>query len=187
MHRPKKVTIIYGKNRIMHFENYGFDHRTNATKSPPIIGICTLALILSYIAVPVHGFHIGKNRVGMPFSLNKINSSFANQLSCNSASIGHRFESLRAHEMYGMKGVEGFKPLSSALTSDHEVDETGEDSEGEFKSLKEDEEFIAAVEEVKDAAKNVTASTVNLTSKIVTKGPGIIGRLLGCQITTGLR
>lgn len=44
--------------------------------------------------------------------------------------------------------------------------------------LKEDEEFIKAVEEVKGAALNVTESSVKLTSTIVTKGPGIIGRLL---------
>ncbi len=186
MHRPNKVTIVDGKKRIMHFENYGFVQGTTATKRPPITGICTLALVLSFIVVPTHGFHVGKNLVGLPSTL-RINNSCATRLSCNSASMGHRFESVRKDKMLGMRGVVGVKPLASALAGEHELDETEEDSEDEFKSLKEDEEFIAAVEEVRDAAKNVTASTVNLTSKIVTKGPGIIGRLLGCQITKGLR
>jgi len=48
--------------------------------------------------------------------------------------------------------------------------------------LKDDEEFIKAVVEVKHAALNVTESSVKLTSAIVTKGPGIIGRLLSASV-----
>lgn len=54
-------------------------------------------------------------------------------------------------------------------------------------SLKEDEEFIEAVKEVKDAAINVTESSVKLVTTAVTKGPGIIGRLVSAVASKELR
>ena len=53
--------------------------------------------------------------------------------------------------------------------------------------LKEDEEFIEAVKEVKDAAINVTESSVKLVTTAVTKGPGIIGRLVSAVASKELR
>lgn len=53
--------------------------------------------------------------------------------------------------------------------------------------LKEDAEFIAAVKEVKEAAKNVTASSVQFTSAIVTKGPGIFWRLFTALVEKEIR
>lgn len=52
--------------------------------------------------------------------------------------------------------------------------------------LKEDEEFIKAIQEVKGAALNVTESSVQFTSAIIKKGPGIIGRLLAALVDTQL-
>ncbi len=53
--------------------------------------------------------------------------------------------------------------------------------------LKEDLDFKKAVEEVKDAALNVTESSVKLTSTIVTKGPGIFMRLLKTVLSREFR
>ena len=53
--------------------------------------------------------------------------------------------------------------------------------------LREDEEFIAAIKEVKEAAKNVTASSVQLTSAVVSKGPGIFWRLFTTFVQKGIR
>ena len=53
--------------------------------------------------------------------------------------------------------------------------------------LKEDVDFQKAVEEVKDAALNVTESSVKLTSTIVTKGPGIFMRLLKTVLSKEFR
>lgn len=53
--------------------------------------------------------------------------------------------------------------------------------------LKEDLDFKKAVEEVKDAALNVTESSVKLTSTIVTKGPGIFMRLLKTVLSKEFR
>mmetsp|Transcript_5087 Transcript_5087/g.7165 ORF Transcript_5087/g.7165 Transcript_5087/m.7165 type:complete len:668 (+) Transcript_5087:227-2230(+) len=75
--------------------------------------------------------------------------------------------------------------LLSTIAGENELEEEGSDDT--FIPLKEDEDFKAAVEEVKGAAKNVTLSTVNLTSTIVTNGPSILGRLIGCIATKGLR
>ena len=64
---------------------------------------------------------------------------------------------------------------------------TDDEFETDHVPLKEDENFKKAVEEVKDAALNVTESSVKLTSTIVTKGPGIIGRLLTALLSKEFR
>lgn len=74
-----------------------------------------------------------------------------------------------------------------SFTSESTEGTTDEDNEFEAPSLKENEEFIAAVTEVKAAAKNVTESTVALTSTIVKKGPDIIGMLLSALLSKELR
>ena len=53
--------------------------------------------------------------------------------------------------------------------------------------LKEDEKFIAAVNEVKVAAQNVTESAGKLTTTIVSKGPGILGRLFMALVSKEMR
>jgi hypothetical protein len=73
--------------------------------------------------------------------------------------------------------------------SEVESDRESGDEEEEFEvpSLKENEEFQAAVTEVKVAAKNVTDSTVALTNTIVKKGPNILGILLRALVSNELR
>jgi hypothetical protein len=73
--------------------------------------------------------------------------------------------------------------------SDSERNETAADfqSGGASISLKEDEEFKAAVKDVKDAAKNVTSSAIGLTTTIASKGPGILVRLLFAIVSVELR
>jgi hypothetical protein len=73
--------------------------------------------------------------------------------------------------------------------SEVEPDRESGDKEEEFEvpSLKENEEFQAAVTEVKVAAKNVTDSTVALTNTIVKKGPNILGILLRALVSNELR
>lgn len=73
----------------------------------------------------------------------------------------------------------------SSVTDEHLPEES--EPKTELKPLKEDEDFIKAVEEVKDAALNVTESSVKLTSTIVTRGPGIIGRLLQALVAKEFR
>jgi len=53
--------------------------------------------------------------------------------------------------------------------------------------LTEDEDFITAVNEVKDAAQNVTSSAGALTKTIVTNGPNILSRLLATVISAEMR
>lgn len=80
------------------------------------------------------------------------------------------------------------------------ADENGDDDEKELSEeieneessetivpLKDDEEFIAAVNEVKEAAKNITTSSVQFTSAIVTKGPGIFWRLFTTLVEKEIR
>ena len=64
---------------------------------------------------------------------------------------------------------------------------TDDELETDHVPLKEDLDFKKAVEEVKGAALNVTESSVKLTSTIVTKGPGIIGRLFKSLISKEFR
>jgi len=67
----------------------------------------------------------------------------------------------------------------STIAEDHMPEDAADsDLTKEPIPLKEDEEFIKAVQELKGAALNVTESSVQLTSAIIKKGPGIIGRLL---------
>jgi len=94
---------------------------------------------------------------------------------------------------YKEKGRPATIAYLSAITADDDSETERvpltEDEDEEFTRvpLMEDEEFKAALEEVKDAAKNVTESSVKFTSAIVTKGPGIIGRLLGTLVSKGFR
>jgi len=53
--------------------------------------------------------------------------------------------------------------------------------------LKEDEEFIAAIEEVKGAAKNVSSSVGNLTTSVLSKGPDILISLFRAVVSQELR
>lgn len=53
--------------------------------------------------------------------------------------------------------------------------------------LKEDEELMAAVQEVKDAAINVTTSSAQLTSAIVNRVPGIFWRLFTAFVDKEIR
>jgi hypothetical protein len=70
---------------------------------------------------------------------------------------------------------------SSSMTNEnHEPDTT-------VIPLKEDEEFISAVNDVKEAAKNVTTSSVQFTSAIVSKGPGIVWRLFSTVVRKPIR
>lgn len=64
---------------------------------------------------------------------------------------------------------------------------TDDELEMDHVPLKEDLDFKKAVEKVKGAALNVTESSVKLTSTIVTKGPGIIGRLFKSLISKEFR
>jgi hypothetical protein len=76
----------------------------------------------------------------------------------------------------------------SAVTNDQLPEDSADaDIEKDPVPLKEDEEFIKAVVEVKYAALNVTESSVKLTSAIVTKVPGILGRLLGASVDREFR
>lgn len=85
--------------------------------------------------------------------------------------------------------------LSSSLTDENEItsdeeeeeEEREEDIENGVVPLKDDEEFIAAVKEVKEAAKNVTASSVQLTSAIVSNVPGIFWRLFTSLVSKEIR
>ena len=85
-----------------------------------------------------------------------------------------KFRNARGRKNFGQRfqHTEATTVHLSAVTNDEFVDE-----DVEHVPLKEDEDFKRAVEEVKGAALNVTESSVKLTSTIVTKGPGIIGRL----------
>ncbi len=88
------------------------------------------------------------------------------------------------------KDKSGGKLLSNVLMSSvaDENDINTSDSEASNPiPLKEDEEFIAAVNEVKEAAKNVTSSSVQLTSAIVSKGPGIFWRLFTTLVSKEMR
>ena len=80
-------------------------------------------------------------------------------------------------------------PVLESDTLDSESNEADVESQsgGGSISLREDKEFKAAVEEVKDAAKNVTSSAIGLTTTIATKGPGILGRLLAAIVSIELR
>mmetsp|Transcript_6246 Transcript_6246/g.6992 ORF Transcript_6246/g.6992 Transcript_6246/m.6992 type:complete len:685 (+) Transcript_6246:312-2366(+) len=73
-------------------------------------------------------------------------------------------------------------PLMASL-----IDDSDETEIKDPIPLKDDKEFIAAVKEVKEAALNVTASSVQLTSAIVTKGPGILRRLFAMVVSKELR
>lgn len=85
------------------------------------------------------------------------------------------------HELLSSLTDDGFTEREQKLSINDKLggsDEEEEEEEIEHIPLKEDEDFKSAVTEVKEAALNVTESSVKLTSTIVTKGPGIIGRLL---------
>jgi len=58
---------------------------------------------------------------------------------------------------------------------------------GERLPLMENEEFILAVKEVKSAAQNVTESAGKLTTTIISKGPGILGRLFMVLVSKEMR
>ncbi len=70
---------------------------------------------------------------------------------------------------------------SNSEEDDEVLDET------DVVPLKDDEEFQAAVNEVKEAAKNITTSSVQFTSAIVTKGPGIFWRMFTALVTKEIR
>ena len=53
--------------------------------------------------------------------------------------------------------------------------------------LREDEEFVMAVKEVKGAAQNVTSSAGEFTKKIVTNGPNIIKRFSSAFVSKEMR
>lgn len=53
--------------------------------------------------------------------------------------------------------------------------------------LREDEEFITAVQEVKGAAQNVTSSAGELTKTIVTNGPNIMLALFNAMVSKEMR
>ena len=65
--------------------------------------------------------------------------------------------------------------------------ENNTENEIQPKSLKEDEVFIAAVQEVKYAAKNVTSSSAQFTSAIVSKGPSILWRIFAAFVDVEIR
>ena len=65
--------------------------------------------------------------------------------------------------------------------------ENNTETEIQPKSLKEDEVFIAAVQEVKYAAKNVTSSSAQFTSAIVSKGPSILWRIFAAFVDVEIR
>jgi hypothetical protein len=104
----------------------------------------------------------------------------------NSASVGYRQSQVQMNFRNGKRlrfgKDETLINLSSLADAGYVEDEDVEDV-----PLKEDEAFQKAVEEVKDAALNVTESSVKLTSTIVTKGPGIIGRLLKAVLSKEFR
>ena len=77
--------------------------------------------------------------------------------------------------------------LTKMYMSSSTADENDVEDSVDHVPLKEDEDFIAAVSEVKQAAKNVTASSVQLTSAIVKKGPGIFWRLFTTLVSKELR
>lgn len=74
----------------------------------------------------------------------------------------------------------------SALADDNNLEQSQSD-DVDHVPLREDEEFIAAVSEVKQAAKNVTASSVQFTSAIVKKGPGIFWRSFTALVRKEIR
>lgn len=96
----------------------------------------------------------------------------------------HSMKISKTFEKYHDTRHYNFKLHMSEVKSDRE---SGEEEEFEVTSLKENEEFQAAVTEVKVAAKNVTDSTVALTNTIVKKGPNIIGILLQALVSNELR
>jgi len=63
----------------------------------------------------------------------------------------------------------------------------GEGDKDGLTPLREDEEFITAVKEVKGAAQNVTSSAGELTKTIVNNGPNIMLRLLSALVSKEMR
>lgn len=166
--------------------DHGSYNRQISKRGFDCIGFKMLSLSLVSLLAPTQAFQSGSHLPMIPSRLSSISQTkmlprnlasttgfCSYKSSCNKSRICQRMETVA---------------YLSAVTNDQLPEDSADaDIEKEPVPLKEDEEFIKAVVEVKYAALNVTESSVKLTSAIVTKVPGILGRLLGASVDREFR
>jgi len=164
---------MYIENRVINTKT----HRNECLKPPKLgFGHGIVAMFVLATAVkPVIAFSGSITSFPNIRNLRQIQRQFINIHSLKASEPTDKYSNPRQSSM---------KMHMSGVESDLE---SGKEEEIEVASLKENEEFQAAVSEVKVAAKNVTDSTVALTNTIVRKGPNIIGILLQALVSNELR
>lgn len=164
---------MYIENRVINTK----PHRNECLKTPKLwFGHGVVVMVVLATAVkPVIAFS------GSITSFPNIRNLHHTQRQFNNI---HSVKTSKPADKYSNPHQYSIQMHMSGMESDLE---SGKEEEIEVTSLKENEEFQAAVTEVKVAAKNVTDSTVALTNTIVRKGPNIIGILLQALVSNELR